>query len=387
MRARTLILVGSALLLGAAAPPAVVDQRARLAAARAASEAAVIRAAQFDRAAAAERDEARAASAREAAVAARVRAAEADIAAAGAQLVLANRALATQRERLAARQAPVERLLAALQSLARRPAAIAIAQPGSIDDTVRVLAMLGTMMPIVRQRSAGVRADLSQAATLRAAASTAAADLAAGHARLQAERLALVRLEGEHRARGADLARNAMFESERAIALGERARDLVDGIAADADAATMRARLAALPGPLPRPAGLGAGEAPVRFVMPPYRLPVAGRIVEGLGELSPAGVRARGLTLATAPGASVVAPAAGRVMFARVFRDYGVVVIIDHGGGWSSALTGLDSAAVTVGQQVAAGAAIGRAAMRDDPRVGVELRRRGVPVDVAQLLG
>jgi septal ring factor EnvC (AmiA/AmiB activator) len=42
---------------------------------------------------------------------------------------------------------------------------------------------------------------------------------------------------------------------------------------------------------------------------------------------------------------------------------------------------------VAVGDQVAAGQPIGRAAMAERPRIGIELRRRGVPVDLAQLLG
>ena len=42
-------------------------------------------------------------------------------------------------------------------------------------------------------------------------------------------------------------------------------------------------------------------------------IPVTGAVVTGFGELSDAGVRSRGLPLAVAPGARVVAPLAGRV--------------------------------------------------------------------------
>ena len=55
------------------------------------------------------------------------------------------------------------------------------------------------------------------------------------------------------------------------------------------------------------------------------------------------GVRARGLTLATAPGAEIVAPTAGRVIYAGRFRRYGNIVIVDHGSGWTSLIAGLDA--------------------------------------------
>lgn len=390
MRGRLTLAVAAVALIGASAPPpTVAGQRAALRAARAASRAADARAVALERAADAERDDALKAQGREAAVAARIRAAEADIAAGQARVALTERALAAGRVRLAERQAPIARLVAALQSLARRPAAVAVVQPGTAEDIVRVRAVLGTLMPVVRARSAGVRAELSRATALRADADAAVRSLAAGRARLQGERLALVRLQSDHRLRSEDLDRSALVESDRAIALGERARDLVAGMEITADAAETRARLAALAGPLPRPERIGGVEerAPTRFGTAPYRLPVRGRVVEGLGEVSPTGVRARGLTLATTAGAAVVAPAAGRIVFARPFRDYGTVVIVDHGGGWSSAITGLDAVSVAVGDAVTAGAPIGRVGMRDDPRIAVELRRRGVAVDLAQLLG
>ncbi|MDB5681918.1 MAG: metalloendopeptidase, partial [Sphingomonas bacterium] len=92
------------------------------------------------------------------------------------------------------------------------------------------------------------------------------------------------------------------------------------------------------------------------------------------------------ITLACAPETQAVAPAAGRILYAGPFRAYGAVVIVDHGGGWTSLVTGLGGVSVKVGDQVAQGSAIGRAPGGDFPRVTIELRRRGVPMDLAQLL-
>ncbi len=382
-------------LVGIAAVPAqtpsLTDQRAQLSTASKAAKDAEARAQQLQRAAAAERDEARRAKTREAAIAASIQAAEAEIVAARARIAIVDRMLAGQRTRLAERQGPITRLMAALQSLARRPAVLGLVQPGSTRDIVHVRAVLGAVTPAMRARTADIRAEIARTRRLRDGAQLAAKSLADSRARLQNDRLALVRAEGEHRLKSVGYRREAMFESDRALALGEQARDLVDLMDTMGEAAETRAALEALPGPLPRPADGDAIEAaatpaPKRTGPPPYRLPVPGTVVTGLGELSDTGVRARGLTLATWPGAQVVAPTTGRVIYAGRFRRYGNIVILDHGGGWTSLVAGLDAVMVKVGDTLIQGAPLGRAAQGEAPRITVELRRQGRPVDLAQLL-
>lgn len=371
--------------------PSLTDQRAQLTTASKAAKDAEARARQLQRAAASERDEARRARAREAAIAASIQAAEAEIVAARARIAIVDRMLGQQRTRLAERQGPIARLMAALQSLARRPAVLGLVQPGSTADIVHVRAVLGAVTPAMRARTADIRAEIARTRRLRDGAQLAAKSLADSRARLQNDRLALVRAEGEHRLKSVGYRREAMFESDRALALGEQARDLVDLVDTMGEAAETRAALEALPGPLPRPAGgdsvtSDAAPAPKRSGPPPYRLPVPGTVVTGLGELSDTGVRARGLTLATWPGAQVVAPTGGRVIYAGRFRRYGNIVILDHGGGWTSLVAGLDAVMVKVGDTLIQGAPLGRAPQREAPRITVELRRQGRPVDLAQLL-
>lgn len=366
--------------------PSLPEQRAQLNAASKAAKDAEARAQRLQRAAAAERDEARRARAREAAIAASIQAAEAEIVAARARIAVVDRMLGQQRTRLVEQQGPITRLMAALQSLARRPAVLGLVQPGSTADIVHVRAVLGAVTPAMRARTADIRAEIARTRQLRDGAQLAAKTLADGRARLQNDRLALVRAEGEHRLKSVGYRREAMFESDRALALGEQARDLVDQMDVMGEAAETQAALAALPGPLPRPTEGETPTAPAPSGPPPYRLPVAGTVVTGLGELSDTGVRARGLTLATAPGAAIVAPTAGRVIYAGRFRRYGNIVIVDHGGGWTSLIAGLDAVLVKVGDTLAQGAPLGRAPQGDTPRITVELRRQGRPVDLAQLL-
>jgi septal ring factor EnvC (AmiA/AmiB activator) len=379
--------VALSLVLLATAATAQDDARTRLSDAKAQSDAATGRAARLERAAAGEADAARQAKLAEAALNARIQATQADIAAAEARVQLIGRLIAGQRARLAADQGPVARLLAAIQSLASRPTLVAVVQPGSVDDLVHVRAVLGSTLPAVRRRTAGVRAELDRTRALQRSAALAAKALRDGRQRLEDQRLAFVRLEAQHRFRAGAIGRDAAFESERALALGEQARDLIGALGQAQDAARVEAALTTLPGPLPRPDDEPAGGKPA----PVYRLPAAGRIVTGLGEISDNGVRSRGLTLATGAGARVIAPAAGRVRYAGRFRDYGRVVVIDHGAGWTTALTGLGETDVAIGDRVRGGDAVGcagpKGATGDDPRVTVELRRKGRPVDMTPLIG
>ena len=370
------------------AQPNLADQQRRLLAARAQSAAAAQRAATLDAAAKTEQDEAAKARAEEEAMGARIQQAQADIAAASARVTLVDRLLGDQQTRLAAQQGPIARLIAALCSLAQRPDAVSVMQPGSVADLVHVRAVIGSTLPQVRARTAGLRADLDNTRRLRADAALAARSLTEGRRRLETNRIALARLEADHRLKSQDLSRSALAESDRAIGLGERARDLVDNMQVTTDSATTARALAALAGPLPRPGD--PSDPPLSWSggSAPYRVPVTGKLVTGFGEVSSdAGVTSRGLTWAVPGGADIAAPAAGKIVFAGPFRDYGRIVVIDHGGGWSTVLIGLGTLSVATGQHIGQGALLGAAPQGDDRQVTAELRRKGRPIDPVALTG
>lgn len=375
------LLAGSAV----AQAPSLSERRRILAEAKREAVQAGARADRLLAAAAAARTAAERAAAEEQGLAARVRASEAELEAAESRAAIVNRLLADQRARLAQAQAPVARLLAGLQSLASRPAVVAAAQPGSVEDLVRLRAVLGGTLPVVRARTVAVRAELAQARRLADASALAAQALRDGRAKLERDRTALAEASARERRRAQALGRGALSESDRALALGERARDLVDRLEAEGAEVATAAELASLPGPVMRP--LSPDARPPARVDGAYRLPVAGRLVTGFGEMSDAGVHSRGLTFAVAPGARVAAPAGGTVRYARRFRGYGGIVIVDHGEGWTSLVTGLGRIGVTPGAMVRQGTPLGIAAQGEEPTVTLELRRRGRPIDAAALLG
>ena len=384
--AQSLRLAGTILLIfatgggRAAAQPSPSDAEA-LHRAQLQSADAERRSSAFETRAARARGEADRAKASSEALAAKIEAAEADITAAEVRIHLIEALRLQQRARLAERQAPLIRLTAALQTMARRPAALVLVQPGSLDEVVHVRALLASAMPQIRARTAGLRAEVARGDRLGRAAVLAVDALRSSRQDLRARRLALASFEEKQRARSQILMESAAGESERALAFGEQARDLAAIEDQSQFQAALRRSLADLPGPLPRPVNAPVGR-PRTF----YRLPVEGRLITGTGELSDAGVHARGLVLEAAPDTEVVAPAAGRIAYARRFRSYGNVVVIDHGHGWLSAITNLATLAVRPGDSVSDGTPIGRTGP-GTARVGVELRHDGQPIPITGLIG
>jgi murein hydrolase activator len=384
---RSFVLASLIAVAGAGAFAAASAQQARgdaeaLQQARAEAQQATQRYRQLDAAAqnaTSEADRARMASE---ALAARIEAAEADLTASERRIALIAALQGEQRARLAEQQGPVIRLTAALQTMTRRPAALALVQPGSVRDAIHVRSLLAATMPEIRRRTAVLRAEVARSTGLRSQSEQARAALAASRTALGERRAALAGFEATQRSRSQQLAGLAVSESDRALVLGEEVRTLAGRIDTRQSEAALAAALARLPGPLPRP---GDARAAATDAIP-YSLAVEGRLITGVGEISEGGVHSRGVTIETAAGARVIAPAAGRILYAAPFRRYGNVVVIDHGNGWASVITDIAVLEVARDAIVQRGQTLGRTGS-GSPRVTVELRRNGRPVPFAQFLG
>lgn len=385
MRALALLsLVGAAILLSGQSQP---DPVARLAAAKAEIAAARARARALQERSREAGDAAVRARAEQAVAAVRLQEIEAGVAAASARLAVLRQRQREQERRLAAWRRPLVQLLAALQSQARRPATAALVQPGSLRDAVHLRILLATMQPEIERRTVAVRAEAARAGALRARAAAAMTELQTQQRRAARQQQELAALERQARRQSAAFELGARTETERAQRLATDAVTLEQLVRSLGSEAGLRSRLAALPGPRPRPTRLAqdlpAAEAAGPGASLSYQLPVLGPIARGFGEKLPSGTRARGVTIAARPGALVVAPAAGRVSFAGLFRGYGAIAILDHGGGHVSLITGLSAHTARTGDRVARGGPIGRAG-KDG--VTVELRRAGEAVDLSQFV-
>lgn len=324
-----------------------------------------------------------------AALAARIQQAEAEIAGHQAQIRLIGHQRDALRVVLARKQRPLIELTAALQRLSRRPVVFALLRPGSVQDAMHLRAMLATLMPEVERRTASLRGELARFRVLQQQAQAAAERLRSSRSDLAQRRVRLAGLETRQRLAARNAAGIADRESENALALAEQARDLTGLVDELGKSATLRDRLAVLPGPVMRPLQPQSAQpeqAPAAPAPPPvlglarYILPVDGKLVGGFGDPG-----SRGIAIAPRAGAQVVAPGGGRVVFAGPYRGYGKIVIIEHAGGWTSLVTGLFQLDARVGQVLIAGAPLGRAGP-GRPVLTLELRRDSTPVNPLEQL-
>lgn len=123
------------------------------------------------------------------------------------------------------------------------------------------------------------------------------------------------------------------------------------------------------------------------------RVPARGGVTSGFGPRVHPVTGARrlhaGLDIGAATGVPIVAAAAGRVSFAGTVSGYGRTVVVDHGGGVATLYAHQSALTVTSGQQVAAGAQLGRVGatgLSTGPHLHFEVRVNGAPQDPARWL-
>ena len=309
--------------------------------------------------------------AEQAAAVAAIEEAEARISESDAKLQLARVRVAMAEQRLASRRAPLAALLAGLATMGSQPPILTLADQGSVEEIIRVKALLDATMPVIERRSEALLAELEQRQRHAATADRARAELAVNRKELVNRRQRFAELEATAAERAGRLAGEAFGAGDRVLASDE-ALALAGSEAAERRAArTAAARLAQLDFAPARPMRGDSALPPLDFG---YSLPVEAPLLDGLGSVSRTGIASRGMKFATSGGAPVVAPADGNIVFAAPFRGQDGIVIIDHPGGWTSLLTGVASGKPR-GSKVRRGEFIGRTL----GPLGVELRQHGVP--------
>ena len=298
-------------------------------------------------------------------------------------------------------------LLGALERLARLPPEAMIALPASPQDTLRSAILLRAAVPELEKQARRLRREIEDLARVR----DEIIDKRAGQ-QAQAEALSEERARlGSLLARKAGLEKQTLTERTKAAAaaksLAGQARDLRELLvrieadrktqdiaarkaAAEAEARATReaAQMAQRPGTeretapqvamlgVPRPGSIGQAKGRMA-------LPAQGRVVQAFGERLNGGGESRGVVLETQPAAQIVAPYDGHVVFAGSFRDYGQLLIIEHGEGYHTLLAGFERIDSAVSQTLLAGEPVGVMAppTAGTPRLYIELRQNGRPIN------
>lgn len=317
------------------------------------------------------------------------------------------------RHDLIGRHGQLNATLGALHRMARRPPEAVLAMPFSAEDTIRAAVVLRGTVPLLERESVALREEIDMLAQARAAVDARRAELATATRGLDRERVQLAalvdrrrgaldraaeeerrvagevgrmasraqslrelleRLDAERRAR--EIAREAARRAEEARRLARREDDAAraaERASADARREARRQLEAQAEQPI-RLAGLA--DARGRMIVP-----VQGKVIRQFGEGS--GLKSQGIAFGARSGAQVVAPYDGRVSYAGEFRGYGLLLIIEHGDGYHTLLTGLSRLDVVPGQWLLAGEPVGAVgdSESDAPELYVEIRRRGQPVN------
>ncbi len=114
-----------------------------------------------------------------------------------------------------------------------------------------------------------------------------------------------------------------------------------------------------------------------------FAMPAPGQLVSRFDETTAPGLSTKGIIIETRARAQIVAPFDGRIAFAGPFREFSLLLIIDHGEGYHTLLAGMGRIDALLDQQVLAGEPVGVMDSSNGvkPRLYVELRKRGLPIN------
>lgn len=314
----------------------------------------------------------------------RLRAAEAAVNDMTAHMLELNRRRADAQHRIDQETAALRPLLPIIMRMSSWPAETLLATRLSAEDSVRGIIVLRGLARQAEQDAQALIADRKALDAATKAAAVAAPELAAAEAARYYEADTLSRQLADAKARrtaaqqeAADAARRAAAEAARASSLRsmlqiletqrrlEEARAREDELRAQRDqkqAAVEAAQIRQAALGQPTGAGTLAADAKPDGQITP---PVSGTLLRAWGDTTD-GEPATGQSWRTQPGARVVAPCDGTVAFAEPFRGYGLLVIIDCGGGYHAVLGGLDQIVVAPGKPVHGGDVVGAMAAASD---------------------
>ena len=296
------------------------------------------------------------------------------------------------------RRADEAKLLMALALLARDPPEALAFSPDTPVNSVRGGILMGRALPPLERRARDLGSQISSLRALRAEISSTEERARAERAGLAREQNQIAGLIAQKQALFAQTRQGAAESGKRQAALAAKASDLKDLISRLEDERAARDAQAARTASRPPAGETVAMNAPPPVTPDPTRprnirpiaqamghmvVPATGTLVVHFGDAMQAGAApSKGLTFETRPGAQVVAPFDGKVLFAGPFKGYGQILIIGHGDGYHSLLAGLDRVDEGVGQWLVAGEPVGVMSQGSQkPRLYLELRHDGQPIN------
>ncbi|MEM7442572.1 MAG: peptidoglycan DD-metalloendopeptidase family protein [Pseudomonadota bacterium] len=294
--------------------------------------------------------------------------------------------LDSQRERL-------NRLAAGLQRLSRTPLEVWAIADGPSAELIRGSLLLNQAMEPVEQEAEAIGQTIATLSDTRALLSRERAERGAVMSVREERMSELNRLIGDRQAALEQLVEDSAPLTERLSILALQADslgDLISAIDSDPRLLALEARVAAERTAIAE-AALSAGVGSIEDYASEISrdhilLPTSGVVETEFGAAGADGEPAQRLTMTVEPATLVVAPLAAVVRYSGPFQDDGLILILDHGGGYHSIIANVGRLDAMAGQAVVAGEPVAVTALPQSETTPTsslffEVRRNGSPVN------
>lgn len=284
--------------------------------------------------------------------------------------------------------------LAALQSLALRPSEAILAQPLSPVEVMRSSILLRSSVHSLRERAEIIRQSIEDISNQKEEIAKRLADLESENKQLAEQQAEMKKMSQQKSQMYSQISTQSKEAQQKAAKLASQAgslRDLLDKLekqkALQQRQMAEKQRLAreraadqvrADKGIAPTvPAGS------VNFAKAKGKLsrPARGPILTKFHQEMSKGVVSNGIDIKTASKAQVIAPYDGTVIFAGPFKNFANLLIIDHGDGYTSLLSGLEETDAKVGQTLLAGEPVGTMPSGNNAKLHMEIRQNNHPLN------
>ena len=289
--------------------------------------------------------------------------------------------------------------LGAMQRLSLQKANIVAFKPNDALSTLRTTSLLKVILPNLKNRANIIENDLSNLDNIRAEMRQQSIELRNNRTKLVTANNEIDDLLKKRLGRQSNIEYSTQKERERLRIFAETAISLEDLIKKIASEIILReeAAITAQKGLRDKPnhkhifvptASISIPRSSLSFARAKgnIALPARGSINQIYNQLLPTGQRAKGIIINTHSGAPVVAPHDGHIVFSGIFRSYGQLLIIDHGEGYHTLLSGMKNINGIVGQSILKGEPVGQMSIEkfssdSNHKLYVELRQKGKPIN------
>jgi len=274
------------------------------------------------------------------------------------------------RASLAERRDVMADVLMALQRIGRTPPPAILSRPEDALAAIRGSILAGAVLPDIREEAEKLATDLAELTNLTAQIEAERDALRVSYATAADEQARINLLKDAKKAQRAQTEAALAAERDKVKDLAAKAKNMETLIssleeqvataakaAEEAKAAAAKTESADRQEAARRLSDTSRIAPAVHFVDAKGLLtwPVVGTKILAFGDPDGLGGTTEGVTLATRPGAPVLAPADGWVVYAGPFRSYGQVLILNAGDGYHIVLAGMERIDAALGQFVLGG--------------------------------